>query len=451
MLMPQRVDRASASKMTTAKVVGTPRSGLIGATTGFFVAFAAMAVFGPTAHCFAIPMHLSPLKIGLLVAAPALSGSLLRIPFAAWSDRVGARKPFLILLGLSIAAMLGLFVAVEVLYPRKLTPAFFPVLFALGVMCGCGIATFSVGASQVSYWYSAERQGTALGTYAGLGNMAPGIFSLGLPLSLTSIGLSGVYLAWLFFLVGGAVVYAVAGRDAWYFQLITAGETNDSASAHARSLGQEIFPTHQFGGSLLRAATRWRTWALVALYFVSFGGFLALTAWMPTYWHSYFGSSVETAGALTALLSLLASVVRFMSGPMCDRRGGARMATFALLVLVVGAVLIAHAVSYSLAIAGTIVVAVALGVNNAAVFKMVPHYVPDAIGGAAGLVGGLGALGGFVLPPMMALMALRSGPFGYATGIEVFAWLAIGGLVITTILRRSERFVGGAAPERKAA
>ena len=46
-----------------------------------------------------------------------------------------------------------------------------------------------------------------------------------------------------------------------------------------------------------------------------------------------------------------------------------------------------------------------MGLANAAVFKMVPKYVPHAVGGASGLVGGLGALGGFVIPPVLGLFA----------------------------------------------
>ena len=42
------------------------------------------------------------------------------------------------------------------------------------MLCGCGIATFSVGTAQVSYWFPRGQQGSALGTYAGIGNLAPG-------------------------------------------------------------------------------------------------------------------------------------------------------------------------------------------------------------------------------------------------------------------------------------
>ena len=415
---------------------GSPRQGLIGATTGFFAGFAAMAVFGPAAHIFAKAMRLSPLEIGWLVAAPALSGSLLRIPFAAWADRVGARKPFLILLGLSLAAMIGLFIALELLYPHRLRHGFYPWLFALGVMSGCGIATFSVGASQVSYWHSSEQHGAALAAYAGFGNMAPGLFSLLIPLALGHVGLSEVYLGWLGFLAVGIAVYAIAGRDAWYFQLTAKGEAHDSALNHARMLGQEIFPARDPGGSIGRAAREWQTWALVGLYFISFGGFLALTAWMPTYWRGGFGASLTIAGAMTAFFSLLASAVRVVAGPFSDRVGGGRLVSIALTILLFGAAIMMHASSYVSAIAGTAVLAIAIGVSNAGVFKMVPQYVPDAVGGAAGLVGGLGALGGFLLPPLMAFAAIHA-EWGYSGAFAVFAVLAVAGLAIATALRRT--------------
>jgi NNP family nitrate/nitrite transporter-like MFS transporter len=85
---------------TTPIIRGTPRLGLFGATLGFFVGFGAVALFGPTAVRFRDAMDLSPLALGFLIAMPALSGSLLRIPFSAWVDTTGGRKPFLVLLGL---------------------------------------------------------------------------------------------------------------------------------------------------------------------------------------------------------------------------------------------------------------------------------------------------------------------------------------------------------------
>ena len=97
-------------------IKGNSQQGLFGATLGFFFGFASVALFGSTAGLFKEAMQLSPLLVGLLVAAPSLSGSLLRIPFSAWVDTTGGRKPFLVLMVLSIMGMSGLFLVIHFLY-----------------------------------------------------------------------------------------------------------------------------------------------------------------------------------------------------------------------------------------------------------------------------------------------------------------------------------------------
>src|SRR3989338_3332097 len=202
---------------TFDKIKGTPQKGLYGATLGFFFGFAAVALFGPTAAVFKETLHMSPVLVGFLVASPSLSGSLLRIPFAAWVDTTGGRKPFLVLLALSLVGMLGLFSVIYFLYPDHMSAKLYPLLLLLGVMSGCGIATFSVGISQVSYWFPQKDQGKALGIYAGTGNLAPGIFSVLLPFALGVLGLAGSYLAWFVFLCLGTFLYWKIGLNAWYF------------------------------------------------------------------------------------------------------------------------------------------------------------------------------------------------------------------------------------------
>ncbi len=188
-------------------IKGNPKQGLVGATLGFFIGFAAVSLFGPTAQKFKEAMGLTPVMVGFLVAMPSLSGSLLRIPFAAWVDSTGGRKPFLTLLSISILGMLGLTVLIFTRYPDGLTRGLYPLLLLLGVLSGCGIATFSVGIGQVSYWFPRSRQGSALGAYGGIGNIAPGLFSLLIPLALTRLGLASSYLIWLLFLIGGTLLY----------------------------------------------------------------------------------------------------------------------------------------------------------------------------------------------------------------------------------------------------
>lgn len=420
------------------RVEGNSSQGLFGATLGFFIGFAAVSLFGPTAHQFKEVMQLSPVLVGLLVAAPALSGSLLRIPFSAWVDTTGGRKPFLVLLLLSIVGMLGLFLVVYLLYPNHLTRNLYPMLLLLGVLSGCGIATFSVGISQVSYWYPLSRQGWALGTYAGIGNIAPGLFSFLLPLALAAWGLAGSYLAWLVFLVVGTGLYYLWGKNAWYFQLVAQKIKRDTAKQIAREeYGQEIFPAGSLIDSLVLSAKVWKTWCLVVIYFTTFGGFIALTAWFPTYWTSYFAAAAMTAGMLTALYSILTSVIRVVGGSVSDWLGGENTALLALCIMLIGGVLMTTSDSFALSVFGEILMALGMGVGNAAVFKLVPQNVPQAVGGAAGWVGGLGAFGGFAIPPIMGEFVRSQGSAGYALGFIVFIGLALISLTVAYTLKRT--------------
>jgi MFS transporter, NNP family, nitrate/nitrite transporter len=415
---------------------GTPKQALFGATLGFFVGFAAVALFGPTAARFEEAMGLSPLAVGFLIAMPALSGSLLRIPFAAWVDVSGGRKPFLVLLGAALAGMGGLTAVVTFLYPARLGGTY-PLLLLLALLCGCGIATFSVGVGQVSYWFPQARQGGALAIFAGLGNLAPGLFSFLIPVALASIGLAGSYVAWLAFLGLGLALYAVLGRNAWSFQLAAAGRSPEEARREAAAQGQELFPAASLRDSLRQSVRIWRTWALVVVYFTTFGGFIALTAWLPTYWTKFHGVSLLVAGGLTALYSVLSSLTRVVGGMLSDflQEGGENTAILFLFVTLAGALVMTVAADFELAVPGVVLLAVGMGFTNAAVFKIVPQAVPKAVGGAAGWVGGLGAFGGFVIPPILGFAVRDLGPNGYAIGFITFVFLALLSLVMVWILK----------------
>ena len=434
-----------AAKARAARIVGTPQQGLTGATLGFFVGFAAVALFGPSATKFDDVMDLSAFEVGLLVAMPALSGSLLRIPFSAWVDTTGGRKPFLTLLAISVVGMTGLAIVIVAFYPDNMD-GLYPLLLVLGLLAGSGIATFSVGISQVSYWFPQARQGTALGAYAGIGNLAPGIFSFLIPVALVTAGLGGSYVIWLGFLVAGTVIYFRIGRNAPYFQLRNAGLPAEEAREAAREQGEELFPAARLVDSLRISARKWKNWVLVAIYFTTFGGFIALTAWLPTYWKDLFDASTFEAGALTATFAITASVVRIFGGRISDRFGGERTAIAALLTLLLGALVLTFSTTFLVSLGAELIIALGMGVGNAAVFKLVPQEVPEAVGGAAGWVGGLGAFGGFAIPPAMA--AFVEGDSGYNTGFLVFVGLAILCLGLATVLHTSRSAPAAERPPR---
>lgn len=413
-------------------VVGSARSTLVWATLGFFGGFAGVSVFGPLAVKFKLILGLGPLAAAFLVATPNLTGSLLRIPFGASVDRRGRRAPFLVLLGAAVVGFASLLVLLVTRYPAHMMGTY-PMLLIIGALIGCGIATFSVGIAQVSYWYPRKSQGGPLGIYAGFGNTSPGISALLLPMAVVSFGMLSAYSLWFAILAVLSVVYGLAVRDAPWFQLKRQG-----VEPSADTLGDiDHVPSGSASRGLAEAAKVPATWGLVAIYFLSFGGFLALTGWMPTFYHFTFNAPLRTAGLLTAGFSLLTALSRVPGGLLSDRLPIRFALTGNFVLVLIGAVTIALSRSLALSVAASAVIAVGMGLQNAIVFKLFGRFVPQAVGGAAGWVGGLGALGGFALPPAMAAVAgAVGGPGGYASGFFVLAGLVLLAMPVTEWLAR---------------
>jgi nitrate/nitrite transporter NarK len=403
-------------------------------TLAFFGGFAGVSAFGPIVSKLKVSLALSPLLMGLLAASPALSGSLLRIPFGAMVDRTGGKKPILILLALAAAGIAGITLMFWI-YPVPF-PAQYPLFLLFGVLCGCGIAVFSVGIPSVSYWYPQKSQGSALAIYAGLGNLAPGMFALLLPYLVVSLGFTSSYVMWFGLIFALVILVLVFMKDAPYFQYREMGIEIDP-DALLLACGEELVPSGTAMQSLRKAASDWRTWILTCLYFVSFGGFIALTVWLPTYWAELFAMSLVKAGGLTALYSLSASLLRVLGGFASDRLGGERVTLMSFIIVGIGALaMMLAAGSTGMAITGEVILALGMGFANAAVFKLVPKYSPAAVGGAAGIVGGLGAFGGFVIPPLMGLFVRINGAAGYAQGFGVFIGLSLLSIVLIAVLNR---------------
>lgn len=415
-----------------ASISGTPSQGLFGATLGFFVGFAAVSLFGPTVAFLQKEVGMAAALAGLLISIPNLSGSLLRIPFAAMVEKDGGRKPFIVLLALSLVGVIGVYAVMS--QGQEQIEASFGLLLFFGTLGGAGIATFSVGIGQTSYWFPQKKQGTALGVFAGVGNLAPGIFAVLLSsFTIPLVGLSGSYLIWAVFLGVGLVVYILTARNAWFFQYRRQGLDHDQARSRGASHGQELFPSGKAITSLKKSAGVGYTWIFVAVYFATFGGFLALTAWMPKLGTGLWGFDLSTAGLLTAGYSVGASILRVAGGPISDKVGGKLAALVSLGGAGLGSVFMAIGGTGPLALVGIGLMAIGMGVANAAVFKLVPQYVPQAVGGAAGWIGGLGAFGGFVIPLLLAAILDQGG--GYNNGFWIFTGLFAASIVAIGVIK----------------
>jgi MFS transporter, NNP family, nitrate/nitrite transporter len=401
------------------KLAGNAQKSLTAATLGFFFGAMAISLFGPSSGVFADSMNLSPFQIGLLVAVPSLSGSLLRIPLGATVDVNGGRKSFITLMILSVIGLIGLSLLFTFCYPDNMKDLYYVILL-LGCLSGCGIATFSVGASQTSYWFVKSKQGFALGIFGGLGTASAGVLALALPAILKTFGFTNAYYILTFVMLLGCIIYIILSNNAPYFQLMKHGFTKEESKIKAQEYGQELFPAGNVKESLRISAKIPQTWMLVATYFTTFGGFIALTSWFPTFWQKGQSLDLIQAGLLTATFAILAALCRIPGGKMADKLGGVKVSIFSLVVVAITGVIMTLPLGWIPLFICTIVMAVAFGFNNAAVMKLVPVYVSQSVGGASGWIGGLGAFGGFVIPPLMGKMTELYPDKGYGLGFILF-------------------------------
>lgn len=417
-------------------VEGTPRRGLFMATFGFFAGLTTIVFYGAAGPIFEEHLGLTGVFHGLLLGSPHLSKAVLRIPFGAWVDEAGGKKPMLILLASTIVGIAGLVVTLFLTYPHDFDMSLYPYLVFFGLLAGAGGATFSVGITQTSYWYPSDTQGFALGVFAGAGNIGPGMVTYVLPVLIGIGGLTMAYSTWLAFVVVVTVVYALLAVNPYYFQLLESGADEAAARETADELGQDIFPSGNAWDSLRASAGIRRTWVLVFLYTVSFGGgFTSLSAWFPTYWDLFHGTTLPTAGLLAGLFIVYGSLIRIPGGSVSDRFGGENVAVASFTVMAVGAAVMTVATTFWPAFVGMFVLGTGMGIANAAVFELVPKFVPEAVGGASGWISGVGGGGTLVILPALGYYVDVFGQIGYARGFSLFVVLSLLCAVVSFALK----------------
>ena len=87
------------------------------------------------------------------------------------------------------------------------------------------------------------------------------------------------------------------------------------------------------------------------------------------------------------------------------------------------------------AILGMMVLGTGMGFANAAVFELVPKFVPEAVGGASGWISGIGGGGTLVILPLMGLFVDIYGHIGYARGFAVFIVLSLLCVIVAAALK----------------
>jgi NNP family nitrate/nitrite transporter-like MFS transporter len=371
---------------------------LILATIAFTVCFYAWALLGPLSPDLQEDLELTDVQTSTMVAVPVLLGSLMRIPLGWLTDRHGGRAVFTALMAYMPLPLIAL----------ALFQESFATLIVFGFLLGFAGASFAVGVPFVNGWYTAERQGFALGIY-GMGMGGTVVAGLTAPGIADEWGLSAPF--WF-----AAVLVAIVCVVFW----LLARNAPRTASGPRPGMFAAL--------SVFRSSGR--AWALTLFYFLAFGGFVAMFLYLPKLLTGVHDLTKADAGARAAGFALLAVIGRPTGGVLSDRIGAGRV----LAVSFVGVTLLALvlAAAYESMVPLTIcclTMAVLLGLGTGAVFKLVPQWFPDRVGAVTGVVGAAGGLGGFFPPLVMG--AVKSATGGYALG---FVLMALVGAISLAVL-----------------
>src|SRR5438093_1034233 len=342
-------------------------------TVSFALCFAMWGLVGALGPLLRQTFGLTNTEAALLVVVPVLLGSLARIPAGMLTDRLGGRAVF--------TALMILVAGAAVVIPQVSS---YGGLLAGAFFLGLAGASFAVGVGYLAGWTAPDRQGTVLGFY-GLGTIGQSAAVLLGPLAAQSIGWQNVfYFGSALTLVGAAV-----------FGLLARNPPSGKIAGGIREM-LRLLKTQQLA------------WALAGFYFLTFGGFVALSVYLPLLFRDQFQSRRGDPGFRTAGFVVVAAGMRPIGGWLSDRIGGARVLWGVFAGIVPFALLMSSGSILPFSV-GALGSAVLLGLGNGGVFKLVPQYFPNNTGVVTGLVGAIGGLGGFFPPLLLGFLRDRFG------------------------------------------
>ncbi|GEC15469.1 MFS transporter [Nitrobacter winogradskyi] len=350
-------------------------------TWAFTVCFAVWMMFGVIGIPIREQLGLGSTEFGLLTATPVLTGALFRLPLGIWTDRFGGRIIMLLLLvGCAVPVWLSA-------YATTLWQ-----FLLLGLALGLVGASFSVGTPYVARFFPRERRGFAMGFF-GAGTIGAALNMFVSPWLIEAYGwqmVPKVYAVGL--LVTALLFWALSARD-------------PGVGSQVPSMWRQL--------SVLRDP---RVWKYCQYYSIVFGGFTALSIWMPQYFKTEYGFTIAQASLLAACFSLPGGAFRALGGWLSDRFGAHNVTWWVLWVAWVCLFLlsypktdlIVHTVrdplSFSIALPSwfftmlLFMLGIAFACGMASTFKYIGDDFPDSMGAVSGVVGMAGGLGGFLLP-----------------------------------------------------
>ena len=384
---------------------------LLLATVGFNFSFLIWFSFAPFTGPMAEEFGLSLSEIGILASAAIWLAPFGRILTGWLSDKYGAPTIFAIVL-----AYVGVFSMASAFAER------YTVFFIERLIVATAGITFVIGIQHVSEWFDAEQLGTAEGIYAGIGNagaaagalILPRVFGPGWagPLFQTNWRAAFFYTGIVSVLL--AVVYYTIGEP-----------------AKTRTKREATRSSATFRGWFY-TATRYGTVVLAFAYVMTFGLELSMNGWLATYYREGFNTNnLVLASTFAATFSIAAGLLRPIGGYVSDLvarqernivpvfTGHYREQwTFVTLCFVVltmfGMTLAGLSGQVLLAVAAGFLVGTGCALAEGSIFAQVPAMFPDSSGAVAGVVGGVGTVGGIAYPLIYSAQFLPNLHVGYS-------------------------------------
>jgi NNP family nitrate/nitrite transporter-like MFS transporter len=364
----------------------------------FDFCFAIWVLNGAMGPFISETFQLNAAQKGFMLSVPILAGALMRFPLGVLSQYIGRKNAALVEMALIVAALAFGYVAVDT----------YDEVILMGVLLGIAGASFGVALSLGSGWYPPKYKGLAMGL-AGAGNSGTVLAVLFAPPLAARFGWQAVYgLAALTMLVPMLVMWFAA---------------KEPPDREHQSFRQHIACLFEKDG-----------WAFSLIYIVTFGGFIGLASFLPTYFHDQFRVTKVEAGQLTMLATLMGSAVRVVGGHVSDRFGGIN--TLSGVLMAVALTLILCGLSSTSVAATTLLFMLCfacLGAGNGALFQLVPLRWPLTTAVAGSMIGEVGALGGGFIPNAMGLSKQYTG--SYLWGFVSFALLALLMLVMLRLVQ----------------
>lgn len=363
---------------------------LLVSTFAFLICFAIWMMFGVIGIPIRTELGLNASEFGVLTATPVLTGAVVRLPLGIWTDRFGGR----------IVMTLLLIACVAPLWLASYATALWQFLL-LGLALGLVGASFSVGTPYVARFFPKEKKGFAMGVF-GAGTAGAAINMFIAPALMARYGWQSVPRVYAVALLVTAILF-------WMFSA-----PDSLAPGRSVPLRQQM--------TVLRDR---RVWKYCQYYSIVFGGFTALSIWMPQYYFHEYGLSIAGAALLAACFSLPGGVLRAGGGWLSDRFGAHVVTWWVLWVSWITLFLLSYpqtefvvrtvhgAASFHIglpvwAAAGLLfVLGISFACGMASTFKYLSDDFPQNMGVVAGIVGMAGGLGGFFLPILFGILLDR--------------------------------------------